>query len=127
MLAVTRALPDPQPLASALAANDPGRLRRTLAGLEHALRDHFRAVHQEGGLLEEGDRTRPALERQEGHLFNDLARLLRRAERLRRRLERGERPSEDVSWLVGEFRRLRDREASLVQEAALAGDFGAGE
>jgi hypothetical protein len=131
MTPVVRPLPDPQPLAAAVAAGpDPGRLRQALGRLERGLRGHARAVDEAGGLLDERDRTRPALGRRERRLLGDLGGLLRRAGELRRRLERGESPGElceEVRGLAAAVRRHRHGGVGLVQEAALEGDLGAGE
>jgi len=131
MTPAVRPLPDPQPLDDALAAGcDPGQLRPALGQFEQALRGHARAVDRGGGLLGDGDRTRPALERREGHLLGELGGLLERTGELLRRLERGESSDgwcEDVRGLAAAVRRLRDGEAGLAQEAALSGDLGAGD
>lgn len=130
MSAPVRPLPDTQPLEAALSAGcDPGDLRSTLDHLEEELRGHARSLGREGGLLDEEDRTRPGLGRQEAHLLDGLRDLLRRVGELRRRLDAGEscEMSEDVKVLAGDLRRLRDCEIGLAQESALGNDLGTGE
>ena len=127
MTALLRPPPDPWPLEDALRAGAPRRIGRALAGVEQHLREHYKAAHGSGGLLADGDRTRPALERHEDRLLDEMAHLLRRAGRLVRRFERGSAPDGDVRELVTGLRRLRDGEAALAQEAALGGDLGAGD
>ena len=116
-------LPDPRPLEDALRAGEPRRLGRALADVERHLREHHRDAHQGGGLLEESDRTRPALGRREDRLLGEMSCLLRKAGQLLR----VSAPDEGVRGLVAGLRRLRAGEAELAQEAALGGDLGAGD
>jgi len=127
MTTTLRPPPDPRSLEDALRAGEPQRLGRALANVERHLREHHRDAHQGGGLLEESDRTRPALERREDRLLEEMGCLLRRAGQLRRRSERGAAPDGGVRELLAGLRRLRAGEAELAQEAALGGDLGAGD
>ena len=123
MTTTLRPPPDPRSLEDALRAGEPQRLGRALANAERHLREHHRDAHQGGGLLEEADRTRPALERREDRLLEEMGCLLRKA----RQLLRGSAPDRGVRELAAGLRRLRAGEAELAQEAALGGDLGAGD